>query len=128
VRRLSIVVMMGIGVGCGDKSPQEECEELVSSICDRAEDCLPGVPVEHDECTQDLRNLARCERVEVHSTSYEACMNRVEAISCQALFTEATTTRFTATLPQECNTVVDLPPTSLDGLASPRLTTSVEVQ
>lgn len=101
--------MLGLGVlGCGSDSPEEQCENLVSLVCDRAGECLPSVEPRHGECFQQLRRLARCERIASHSPTYDACMNSVEASACNVLFSELTSTRLMAILPSQCSAVVDL--------------------
>ena len=105
-------VVLGVAVlGCGggaDRSPQEQCEDLLDVICGRATKCILGAAGRESECFDALQRVAGCERVRQESRRYDACVSRVEAQSCPDLFQNSTATKITVFLPMECNDVVDL--------------------
>jgi hypothetical protein len=92
----------------GDKSPQEECQDLVSVVCSRAVGCIAGASGRKAECIEALEPMARCEQVEQHSSMYDTCVDRVESQSCSALFPNSTSSSIMVVLPAECTDVVDL--------------------
>jgi hypothetical protein len=106
-----IAVMVSVAVfGCGggDKSPREQCEDLLDVICGRATRCILGTAGQEGECFDALQRVAGCERVRQESPRYDACVSRVEAQRCADLFQGSTPTKLTVLLPVECNDVVDL--------------------
>jgi len=114
VNRTSIIVVLLVAMlGCAaDKSPKDECQELLGVICGRAVTCIPGATDRRDECFDALKRVAGCERVEQHSAMYDACVDRVESQTCSALFASSTSTNIMVFLPPECSDVVDLMQTS----------------
>jgi hypothetical protein len=114
-----IAVLASVGVlGCGgDKSPQEQCEDLLSVVCGRAVKCILGAAGREDECFDALQRVAGCQRVRQESPSYDTCVDRVESQSCPDLFQNSTPTKITVFLPAECSGVVDLMQSSADDRA-----------
>jgi hypothetical protein len=105
------VVVMAVGllgwVGCGDKSPAEKCDDLVSLICDRAVDCIAGASGMHAECVHAFDQVMLCENTKSVGPSYDRCLDQLEAQSCQALFpTDPDTGEQTLTLPVDCESVL----------------------
>jgi hypothetical protein len=107
-----IAVVLGVGVlGCGgsdDKSPREQCEDLLDVVCGRATKCILGAAGREGECFDALQVVAGCDRVRRESPSYDRCVDRVESQLCSDLFQNSTATKITVFLPAECNGVVDL--------------------
>jgi hypothetical protein len=111
VRRSSVIaVLFGVGMSscAGDKSPREQCQDLVSVICGRAVGCIAGAAGRKAECIDALEPIAGCERVDQPSAMYESCVDRVESETCSALFSNSTSMSIMVVLPAECNDVVDL--------------------
>lgn len=100
-----VMVVMGLAllaVGCGDKSPREKCDDLVSMVCDRAVECLPGAAGMHDGCVQYFQDNKFCDSVKSVGGTYDACLDQLDSQSCQQLFPTSSTGTPTATLPSAC--------------------------
>ena len=124
LRMIAVVLSVGmLGCGGGDKSPREQCEDLLDVICGRATKCL-GAAGREDECFDALQRVAGCERVRQEALHYDSCVSRVEAQSCAALFQGSTAAKITVILPVECKDVVDLMPSSGAGRAGAEMAVS----
>jgi hypothetical protein len=124
LRMIAALLCVGT-LGCGgDKSPQEQCEDLLSVVCGRAVKCILGAAGREDECFDALQRVSGCERVLQESRSYGACVDRVESKSCPDLFQNSTPTKITVLLPAECSDVVDLMPSSADDRAELAVSTA----
>jgi hypothetical protein len=120
VKRLRMIaVLASVGMlGCGgDRSPQEQCEDLLEVVCGRAVKCILGASGREDECFDALQRIAGCERVQQESPSYDRCVDRVESQLCADLFQGSTPTKLTVFLPAECSSVVDLMQSSAEDRA-----------
>jgi hypothetical protein len=102
-----VLAVLG-GGGCGeDKSPAEKCEDLVSLICDRAVECIAGAAGMHSACVQAFEQEASCASTRSVSASYDRCLDRLDAVSCQALVTTDPATGETMLeVPTECHGVL----------------------
>ncbi len=122
-----IAALLGAGMlACGgDKSPQEQCEDLLSVICSRAVKCILGAAGREDECFDALQRIAGCQRVRQESPSYNTCVDRVEAQPCPDLFQNSTATNITVYLPAECSDVVDLMQSSADDRTEMAISTAL---
>lgn len=117
LRMIAALLCVGV-LGCGgDKSPQEQCEDLLGVVCGRAAKCILGAAGREDECFDALQRVSGCERVRQASRSYNSCVDRVESQTCPDLFHNSTPTKITVFLPAECSDVVDLMPSSADDRA-----------
>ena len=80
VARVGMIAVMlsAVVVGCGggDKSPREQCEDLLDVICGRATKCIPNTAGREDECFDALQRVAGCERVRQESSRYDAWVCR----------------------------------------------------
>ena len=113
LRMIAVVLSAAVlGCGGGDKSPKEQCEDLLDVICGRAAKCILGAAGREDQCFDALQKVSGCDRVLRESPRYDACVSRVESQLCPDLFQSSTATKITVFLPMECNDVVDLPPTT----------------
>jgi hypothetical protein len=99
-----VLVLVGFGgVGCGDKSPAEKCEDLVSTLCDRAVECIPGAAGMHDDCVRASEGELSCSATKSVGTSYDECMDLLNQQSCRTLFpTDARSGEITVDLPNAC--------------------------
>jgi len=102
-----VVALVGFGgAGCGEKSPAEKCEDLVSSVCDRVVDCIPGVGT-HDDCVRAFDGELSCSSTKSVSMSYDQCLDMVGAQSCPTLFpTDMQSGEIMLDLPDTCSGVL----------------------
>src|SRR5512140_3940536 len=110
MKNLVMVMVMALvsfgGSGCGEKSPAEKCEDLVSSVCDRVVDCIPGVGT-HDDCVRAFDSELSCSSTKSVSMSYDECLNMLSAQSCPTLFpTDMQSGEIMLTLPDTCSGVL----------------------
>jgi len=98
------LVLVGFGgVGCGDKSPPEKCEDLVNSVCDRAVECIAGAAGMHDDCVRAIEGDLSCSATKSVGASYDECMDLLNQQSCHTLFsTDARSGEITIELPSAC--------------------------
>jgi hypothetical protein len=120
VRKSSLIALLfGVGVsGCSaDKSPQQQCRDLLSVICDRAVKCIAGAEGREGACFDALERVAGCDRVDQESATYESCVDKIESQTCSSLFSNSTNTNIMVLLPAECADAVDLMEASPDDRA-----------
>jgi hypothetical protein len=111
VKQFVMVVVVAVGfLGCASdavKSPGEKCDDLVSSICDRIVECIPGASGMHADCVQVAQQDMTCTNTRSVGPTYDRCMDELDAVSCSALFpTDPATGEQTASLPPDCNGVI----------------------
>ncbi len=84
--RLSCLVAVfaaGLAVGCEDeKTPVEQCDDLVSRICMRMSTC--GAVSSVSECRALLAGSLDCSRAVAVTSLYDTCMMDVEYVACAA--------------------------------------------
>jgi len=113
--RVMVMVMVSValvgGLGCGDKSPKEKCDDLFGMVCDRAVECIPGAAGMRNSCIQFVRDQKICDNVKSVTDNYEACMDQLGSVSCQQLFpTSSGGSTPTGTLPGVCMGVLSTQP------------------
>lgn len=103
-----VMVLVGFGgMGCGDKSPVEKCEDLVSSVCDRAVDCITGAAGMHDDCVRAIEGELSCSSTKSVAKSYDECVDLLNEQSCPTLFpTDARSGEMRLVLPDACLGVI----------------------
>lgn len=112
VKRTAVTVAVCLGVlggfGCGgeeEKTPRQKCEDLVSQICDRIVECVPGAEGMQAACVQEFQSRQSCQSIKSVSASFDDCMDKLDSLGCAALF--STTSGMTSvTLPLACNGVL----------------------
>lgn len=77
---LVIVLMCGCGA---EESAVEKCDDLVDVLCDRGIQCLGGT---HSECVQAVQSQLPCGSAKAVSSSYDRCIDQLQAGSCSSLF------------------------------------------
>jgi hypothetical protein len=99
-----VTVLVGFGgMGCGDKSPAEKCQDLVSSVCDRAVECIPGASAMHDDCVRAGEGELSCSATKSVGKSYDECVDLLNQQSCRTLFpTDARSGAIMFDLPEAC--------------------------
>jgi hypothetical protein len=108
VARALVLAVLGC-VGCGgDKSPSEECEDLVDLTCDRAVECLPGASGMHAACVHAVEQAGlSCSATKSVKPSYDRCIDQLNEQSCRMLFPiDPDTGDQTTELPAECSGVL----------------------
>jgi hypothetical protein len=100
--KVMALVVLG-GTGCGDKSPAEKCEDLVSLTCDRAVGCIAGASGMHDDCVQAFHRESSCGNIKSVGQRYDDCMDMLSEQSCGTLFsTNAESGELMFHLPDAC--------------------------
>jgi hypothetical protein len=84
VKVMALVVLGSIG--CGEKSPADKCEDFVSTVCDRAVDCIAGAAGMHDDCVQSVHQAFSCSETKSVGQSYDDCIDQLNEQSCSTLF------------------------------------------
>jgi hypothetical protein len=100
--KMMALVVLG-GTGCGDKSPADKCEDLVSLTCDRVVDCIAGASGMHDSCVQTFHRELSCSATKSVGQGYDDCLDMLNEQSCGTLFsTDAGTGEPMIHLPAAC--------------------------
>lgn len=84
VRAFSLVLVLGLAAGCG--SPQDACEDFISTTCRRLLECVSAANTTQSECVSALSTNVQCSQVVDTSDSFGTCMERLEGDSCAVLF------------------------------------------
>jgi hypothetical protein len=104
-----LVVLLGL-VGCGGgDSPEEKCENFLSTVCDRGLECAPAETPSHASCVDALESVVPCGMVESVGDSFDSCMDKVESNSCATLFPRDSQGEVALVLPADCNGVLEGP-------------------
>lgn len=96
----AVVSCVLLACGNDEPTPVEKCDELLSLVCDRAEECV-SASVIHADCVELLRRDIPCGTVKKVSESYDRCMVQLETDSCTTLFPSGS-----LILPADCMGVV----------------------
>lgn len=108
----SLVVLAGLMglVGCGGSdSPEEKCENFLSTVCDRGLECAPAETPSHASCVDALETVVPCGMVKSVGDSFDSCMDKVETNSCATLFPRDSQGEVSLVLPADCNGVLEGP-------------------
>jgi hypothetical protein len=101
VKVMALLVL--VGTGCGDKSPAEKCKDLISSVCDRAVDCISGASGMQDDCVRAVESGFSCSDTKSVGPGYDSCMDTLDELSCSTLFPiDPGTGELTVHLPDTC--------------------------
>lgn len=93
--------------GCGgEDSPVEKCDDLVSTVCDRLVECLPGAAT-RAQCIQEIQAALPCGSAQDVTASYGRCMEHLREFSCPVLFpNDPETGEPSLVLPADCQGVI----------------------
>lgn len=98
---LAVAVLLGCGT---ERSPVEQCDDLVDVLCDRGVQCLGGTTA---ECVQAVQTQLSCGAVKAVSASYDRCIDQLQAAGCASLFPlDPQTGEPALQLPADCMGVV----------------------
>jgi hypothetical protein len=103
-----MVIWSLLAGGCaGDKSPREKCEDLVSVMCDRGVECIPGGSGMHDACVQAADQVISCSATKSVAPGYDHCIDVLHERSCQSLFpVDSESGEQMLVVPAECKSVL----------------------
>lgn len=99
---VGVVALVGCG---GDASPQDKCEDIGDSFCDRAVECIAGAQGMHEECFSAYKAQGTCARAKDIGPSYDSCMDQIQGASCATLF-PTSNGEVSVALPNACRGVV----------------------
>jgi len=108
VGRLSIlcgVMAMVVVVGCGGSSPEDKCQDLVDTMCDRVTACL-NVPSQKADCVRTVSDSASCSRTKSVTESYDTCLDELRDVSCDALLDSDANGDPVLNIPSSCRGVL----------------------
>lgn len=84
---LAIAGVVFAACGGGDDNPAvEKCDDLVSTVCDRAIECLGDLGGGHSQCVVEVNEALPCDRAASVTDSFQDCLSRVDTDSCNTLF------------------------------------------
>ncbi|HET9622496.1 MAG TPA: hypothetical protein VFP84_14085 [Kofleriaceae bacterium] len=69
----------------GSASPSAKCHDLVSSVCIKLVDCLPGAAGMEQDCIDAASTSASCDAATSVAASYDDCRSAIDQASCSTL-------------------------------------------
>lgn len=100
------LVLLTFLIGCGDPSPVEKCDDLVSLVCERVAECAPSEAT-YTECVEQLQTVLPCGQTKAVSPTYDRCMDQLESRSCSSLVPrDPDTGERTLAMPADCEDVI----------------------
>jgi hypothetical protein len=100
--------LFGVLIACGggdSDSPKAKCEDLLDTVCGRAVECGVGF-TEIGACREELEKSNDCSKAEGVGETYDACIEELDEVSCQALFPTTTSGRRLA-MPPSCSNAIE---------------------
>jgi hypothetical protein len=111
---MKILMLCGLGMvlvasacGGGESSPEEQCEDLVETVCDRVTSCL-DVPSEKAACIRGAGEGLDCSAAKSVNDRYDTCMDQIERASCDALVDFDADGDLVILLPESCGAVIEV--------------------
>jgi hypothetical protein len=104
-RSLWCVVASLVVAGCGGSSPEEKCQDLIDTTCERLSSCL-GVPSQKDDCIRGAAQSLSCSAATSVAEGYDLCMDELDRASCDALVQLDSDGNPVPSLPASCHAVI----------------------
>ncbi|HVK77910.1 MAG TPA: hypothetical protein VM734_31605 [Kofleriaceae bacterium] len=106
MKRTMFVLAVTLVACGGEDTPVEKCDDLVSTVCDRLVECLPGAAT-RAQCIQEIQAALPCGSARDVTASYGRCMENLEEFSCPVLFpNDPETGEPSLVLPADCQGVI----------------------
>lgn len=107
MRRVGWMLVLGTvmwsGCGGGEKTAVQKCDDYLGALCDRAVGCSGRPAAERESCVQSLQLNIPCGSAKKVSETFNRCMNQIQTIACDLLFTMDQAGNVTFHLPVDCN-------------------------
>ena len=114
LRTAAAVLLATCAAACDDEgpSPQDECEMLMDTICDRIEACgrealdEPPPADFHETCVETQQTVIDCSTAVSVGASYPSCIDDLETVACEDFLTVDANGEANLTLPATCQGVI----------------------
>jgi hypothetical protein len=100
----AVLVASGCG-GSGSRSPEQKCDDLVDTVCERLANCL-NVPSQKADCIRGAGQSLSCSAAKSVTDGYDTCMDDLDDASCDALLDTDDNGDPEVTLPASCRAVI----------------------
>lgn len=100
-----VAALVASGCGGGSSSPEDKCNDLVDTVCDRLVACL-NVPSQKADCVSGAGQSLNCRAAKSVTSGYDTCMDALDDASCDALLDADPDGDPVVTLPSSCRAVI----------------------